>query len=213
MTDTSCEFCIEFDWSENSLFYSLFAQDGVKSRVIRSSDSCIAIAGLGALTEGYILLLPKKHYLSLSQLPKEELVEFVNFKQELLSLMGKFYQGLICFEHGAVSNERRGGACVDHAHLHVCPCPADLSLQLDEHFQKRSVESISDLHLLDKPYLFYENQNGYKLVYNVPDKIESQYVRRLWANSLGLSDQWDWAIWIGKQNILNTLRKLSNIRQ
>jgi len=215
MSDGSeCEFCVEFELPEASLFCNLFSEYGVKSRVIHESKSYVAIAGLGALTEGYVLLLPKKHYLSLSHLSSDEIAEFDDFKRDSLSLVNEFYHNLICFEHGAASNNRKGGSCLDHAHLHVCPCPTDLSLQIDERFQSIPIDSIMGIHSFakDKPYLYYENQKSQKFVYILPDKIESQYVRRLWATSLGLPDQWDWAISIGTQNILNTLKNLVNIK-
>jgi len=207
----SCEFCIEILEPENSYFYKLFSKYGFQSRIIKDDQGFIAIAGLGALTEGYILLLPKEHYISLSYLPLQELVLLEKFKSKIEQLINKEYPNLIAFEHGAASNKRLGAACLDHAHLHICQCPVDLSHQIDNRFPvKTRVKNLLKLsEFRGQPYLYYENQNGEKYIYCIPDQIESQYMRRLWAKSLNMADMWDWGTFIGEDDIINTLKRLN----
>ncbi len=211
MRDNNCEFCIEFETPKKSAFYRLFSKYNLSSRIIYETTSYVALAGLGALSDGYILLLPKKHYLSLASLPKDEIIEFELFKEEVTERIRSEYNNLICFEHGAVSSKIRAGCCIDHAHLHVCPCPIDLSPLIDILFKKQHLTRLWELNSFAKkkiPYLFYENQEGHMFTYLIEGELEPQFLRRLWAEALGLQDQWDWAVFIGEQNIIRTLKKL-----
>lgn len=212
-SETDCEFCLEFANPEGSFFCNLFESYGLKNRVLEETDLFIAIAGLGALVEGYVLILPKDHYTCLSQLSTFETARLVDFKKIIMDRMRLCYSDLICFEHGAVSGHKRGGACLDHAHLHICPCPTDLSFNIQTDFAANQIETLYDLGSLlngtdNQPYVFYENQSGKMKMYFVPDQIKSQYMRRLWASALGMSSRWDWAAYIGEDNILNTIGKM-----
>jgi diadenosine tetraphosphate (Ap4A) HIT family hydrolase len=87
MLETTCEFCIEISSPRKSRFYKLFSQFNLETRILLEDRDNIAIPGLGALAEGYVIVLPKKHYISLSYLPEGELAQFDSFKQAAVSLV------------------------------------------------------------------------------------------------------------------------------
>lgn len=208
MIDISCEFCIEIDKPSESYFYKLFSSKGIQSRVLLEDSRFIAIPGLGSLTDGYVLLLPKQHSISLAYLTPDFLNEMDDLKSRILDFMKRFYPRIFCFEHGAASNTCRAGACVDHAHLHICPCTTDIEGEIDSSFEKVSLNTMSELKQFSEkntPYIFFENQDGKKWAYLLPSRVESQYMRRIWAKALGKQDDWDWAVFTCYENILKTI--------
>ncbi|UCE72882.1 MAG: hypothetical protein JSV56_07550, partial [Methanomassiliicoccales archaeon] len=62
------------------------------------------------------------------------------------------------------------------------------------------------------PYLFYENQEGRLFVYEIPQRLESQYMRRLWARSISMPDQWNWVVFPFEDKMLATIQYFQNQR-
>ncbi|MBP7960753.1 MAG: hypothetical protein KA003_02215 [Caldilineaceae bacterium] len=209
MSSDNCEFCLEFEKPKESFFHKLFSKYDISTRIIHQDSENIAIAGLGALTEGYVLLLPRKHSIAFSYLSTNELQGFETFMHNVLEILTEKYGELVCFEHGAASDSIRGGSCVDHAHLHICPSSVDLRTHLDGQFKHDEIESLLDLQSFaqhGRPYLFYQDQFGDKFVYHIPSQIESQYIRRVYAEAIGKPHEWDWSLFIGEEDILNTIK-------
>jgi diadenosine tetraphosphate (Ap4A) HIT family hydrolase len=183
---------------------------GQSSDVIMEAEALLVVAGLGALTEGYVLLLPKAHYLSIGKLPQDEMSELVRVKDAVGSLIKRLYGQVVFFEHG-MSSSNRGGGCTEHAHLHVCPCSTDFRPYLRCNFPERQISHLSELSEIaqaDIPYLFYENVTGAKFVYPLSEHIPSQYLRKVWAQCVGKPQEWNWAEHIGEDNIARTIQRL-----
>jgi diadenosine tetraphosphate (Ap4A) HIT family hydrolase len=211
-----CTFCNQYIWGTTPNFWAINwgKKYGQTSDVICESDHNLAVAGLGALSEGYVLLVPKAHYLSVAQLPEPMVEDLERLKQHIRSAIGKIYASAVFFEHGAVTENKRGGACIDHVHVHAFPCQIDLRQFLQKDFPETRIQSLKELKLfaeINQPYIFYENQLGEMFVYETPAQIPSQYIRRRWAEALGRSDEWDWALFIGENEVTNTITKLKNL--
>ena len=74
---------------------------------------------LGPATRGHALILPKKHYADLFELPKEEAKKAVALAKKLLPAMKK---GLKCDGIQLVQNNgEAAGQTVFHYHLHMIP--------------------------------------------------------------------------------------------
>lgn len=77
------------------------------------------ILDLGPATRGHALILPKKHYADLFELPKEEAKKAVALAKKLLPAMKK---GLKCDGIQLVQNNgEAAGQTVFHYHLHMIP--------------------------------------------------------------------------------------------
>jgi len=93
-----------------------------------SNDEFIAIASIGALVEGWSLIIPKAHQLSMRTLYANYM--FADLVCSVLPSIVYHYGPLIAFEHGA-NKEGSITACgTDHAHLHLVPMGESL---LTEH--------------------------------------------------------------------------------
>lgn len=211
MRETDCTFCDEIKNPYACEFRSYISSEELDSRVIASSDNFLALAGLGAIRAGYILMLPKPHFLSFAYLDPAMMKEAQKFKEEIRQIICKKYGEPIIFEHGDVDKQlEKPGNCIDHAHLHFYPSENDLFLQLSNKFKFSRVKKLMDLRLmqtLNQPYIYYEKgEKGFSFLIN--KNLPSQYMRRLFMEAEGRPDEWDWSVFVGKEYILRTVNEL-----
>src|SRR5579862_8951840 len=83
------------------------------------SPNFVAVPSLGALVEGWLLLIPKCHVLSLGSLPDSTHEELNEFKEFLYAALIQCYGSASAFEHGPIIEKSAVGCGVDHAHLHI----------------------------------------------------------------------------------------------
>ena len=209
-----CEFCTEFSGylDDNSPIRKIFGPPLSGSpRLLYETDDFAVIVGLGQIVEGYLLILPKRHYFSMAFLSEELLQKLEELKIDTRKKMKSVYGDVVFFEHGATSGSNGAGRCVDHAHLHVLPLQINIENKLANDLNGEEMMSYSNgLRLRaenDQPYLYYENQHGKKFIFDVYN-LKSQYLRKVIALELGLKERWDWGVWWGEKEMLNTLGKL-----
>lgn len=174
-----------------------------------------AIVGLGALTPGYILLIPNKHYETISQINGEEWDDFLFLKSIIFRHISTFYGGAIFFEHGALSTCRvPSGACVDHAHLHAIPTlEKKFEDEIPTEFTRTKLTSMEELHkfsLNTDRYLFLENSNGEKYVYESKNPVPPQFFRRIWAGLVDRPEEFDFVLFPEFQNMLATYKNFKD---
>ena len=162
------------------------------------NDEFIAISSIGALVEGWTLVLSKKHQFSMRTAYRSDL--FDDFLNRLLPVLINHYGSLIAFEHGA-NKEGSITACgTDHAHLHLVPSSQSLLGDMQKSgllWEKCRVSEISTKSGVNE-YLFYyeiglekawKDPLGYLHVLKQP---VSQYFRQAIARQKGLLDVSDY---------------------
>jgi diadenosine tetraphosphate (Ap4A) HIT family hydrolase len=167
---------------------------------------------LGQIVEGYLLIVPKAHFISMAHLPDTLFSELIEVKEHIRTLLTDAYATPLTFEHGPMSETERGGCCVDHAHFHVVPTNVDLLASLQSRFQGHHILELTDVkQQLNKrvPYLYYETQAGVAYIFDAP-VVESQFLRRQLAKEVGVPDEWDWAVYPGVDRIKSTLALLQH---
>ncbi len=155
------------------------------------NDAFIAVASIGALIEGWSLIIPKKHQLSMkATYNRPELEDIMD--QVIPSIVRK-YRPLIAFEHGS-NREGSITACgTDHAHLHLVPFSESLIPSLENsnlHWVKCHASEIAS-RVGNNEYLFYSEVGtkdewrrhiGYL---HILERPISQYFRQLIAARTG----------------------------
>jgi diadenosine tetraphosphate (Ap4A) HIT family hydrolase len=167
-----------------------------EDEIIDESENFYAKAALGHFIFGYTLIVSKEHLLSFAHLPEHLFTELETFKEGVLDKLHNLCRHPISImEHGAINRCRRGGACIDHAHLHLMPLAADLYPILSRSFSFGELKCISELQRFkdtQNPYLYYQREgfrgHGVKLTQDVP----SQLLRRIACQALGTPELWDW---------------------
>lgn len=198
--DRDCTFCNEIHGYQEDNFYQMYLRDeftknGLKSRIVAETSNFLLLPMVGALVPGYLLLLPKEHYLSFSHLPNELLDEAMMIKQIMKEIFQKEYTTPVFFEHGPMSMRRSGGCCSRHAHLHIVAVDVDVSVDLgNAAFAVRGMDNFCDIRKQserDVPYLYYENQLGEKIIMDAPN-VYPQYIRCLIAKRLDKIELSSW---------------------
>ena len=167
-----------------------------EDEIIDESDNFYAKAALGHFVFGYTLIISKEHFPSFAYVPEYLFPELEAFRNTVLGKLHDICQHPITImEHGAISRCQRGGACIDHAHLHLMPLVADLYPILSEKFSFGELGSISGVRRFRDeqiPYLYYQREglrsHGVALAQDVP----SQILRRIACQALGTPELWDW---------------------
>jgi diadenosine tetraphosphate (Ap4A) HIT family hydrolase len=181
--------------------------------ILLDADDVVVVPAVGSFRDGYVVLVPRAHVPSFGHLP-EDLDEAVDRTWAVVAraLTGTYGGGVLGFEHGAVGFRRRGGVCSDHAHQHVLPVPAGLTV---------AEEFARELGARDVPfgvaarraaagrgtgYLWLADASGRCLV-STSSAGRSQYFRRLVAARLGRPD-WDWHAYPGADSMRRTVTAL-----
>ena len=158
---------------------------------IASNDEFVAVASIGALVEGWTLIIPKTHQLSMINVYRSSI--FADFVGSVLSPLNQQYGPLIAFEHGANKDGSMTGCGTDHAHLHLVPLGESLLTGLQssglQWVQCHASEIASRSE--EDEYLFYTELNNNEVwqdpvgYLHVLEDPSSQFFRRLIANRRG----------------------------
>lgn len=158
---------------------------------IASNDEFVAVASIGALVEGWTLIIPKTHQLSMKNVYRSSI--FIDFVGSVLSPLNNHYGPLIAFEHGANKDGSMTGCGTDHAHLHIVPLDESLLPDLQSsglQWVECHTSEIASMSM-ENEYLFYselkenevwQNPVGYL---HILEKPTSQFFRRLIGNRIG----------------------------
>jgi diadenosine tetraphosphate (Ap4A) HIT family hydrolase len=195
-------------------------RDTLPSRTLCETGHFIVIASLGQITEGYLLILTKRHYPSMAHLPARYFPELEALQKQIRRALSDRYQPPVTFEHGpmpshtiSASPAEGGGACVDHAHFHMVPTDVEIHTPLKREYPCRQIKDYAELkEQADRnaPYFLVETREGDRLVFDAPN-APSQYLRRLLAAGLGVPQRWNWRSFPESDRVVSTVHSLRNI--
>jgi len=195
-----CDFCQESQYvpqatggGSRRVLYDLSG-----SRLIERNSVYEAIAGLGALTYGYVLIAPRRHVLSLGELAVADLSATFKAAWRLAAEIYTVYNlKTVIVEHGSSGLAETGSsACIVHGHIHLFPVPEHIDVTRFALLGGKEVSDLAELRSTAaerRNYYFAagEPRRGYL---HVNPHIRSQHARRIWAELVGLPEEWDWAM-------------------
>jgi len=202
-----CPYCEELE-------KGYFEVEGEKlgRRILFESSNFVVFPSLGQIVEGYLIIATKNHYIGLGEIPTELVGELGKIKNKVKEVLSRFYVAPIFFEHGTVSENKKGGCCIEHAHLHAIPVSVDIFEDLTKNFKPIKISNFFSLkNQFEKkvPYFYYENQKGERYLFELFNIVPSQYLRQLVAVKINSKDKWDWKNYFGLDEMKNTLDKLA----
>jgi ATP adenylyltransferase len=177
------------------------------------SENFVALPSLGALVRGWLLLVPRQHYISMGALPGPLVTEMQEMKQLLCSVAQENYGQPCIFEHGPSMANCAVGCGVDHAHLHVVPVPFDLAsavvpfVPADATWSKAGIEECRGAFLSGKDYLYLEQPAGIGRIIS-HRALGSQLFRRAIASGVGVKNRFDWREYPELPNVMATIEKV-----
>jgi diadenosine tetraphosphate (Ap4A) HIT family hydrolase len=183
------------------------------NRPLFESLNFVALPSVGALVEGWLLLVPKRHFISLGGLPGSLLAEFGEFKELLCSVLGQCYGTVSAFEHGPTAAGRALGCGVDHAHLHLVPLLFDLSNEIlplmpsGAAWKPAGIDDCRAAYLRGEDYLYFEQPIGSGRI-ATHDRFGSQLFRRAVASHIGIPQQYNWREFEQEPIVMATIRRI-----
>ena len=208
----------------NHEFTSRFAVDAYSSTrelwdvPIFESKSFVALPTVGALVEGWILVVPRKPALSMATLPASLFSQLEQFLDGIVPIIEAEYGLVTMFEHGPSTKAQPIGCGVDYAHLHLVPCAKDLFTDVAitaKNIRWTELENLADIReqtkYLDGYWLLQQSYKKGPLYAGVctDGTPVSQLFRRAIAHALGTPELYDWKAFLGKELIISTIDRFS----
>ncbi|MGM9685256.1 MAG: HIT family protein [Bacteroidaceae bacterium] len=163
--------------------------------IFLKNDEFFAISSIGALVEGWTLIVPRKHCCSMKDIYGSK--RFVEFANEIAKALKACYGPIVAFEHGP-NREGSDTSCgTDHAHIHFVPYHS-LAKQLDHigmNWKTCRADEIKDI-VGNSEYLFYVEVGGKweKSIgrVHILEKPISQFFRKVIADDMGISEKYSY---------------------
>jgi ATP adenylyltransferase len=199
-----------------SMLKNFFERTDYNTPVYESSNF-VVIPTLGALIEGWLLIVPKVFYLNFSHLPSDQLEEVSQVINHLEERFLPLFEasGTVVFEHGPSYTHSTAGCGVDYAHLHWIPTGFDLKQGVSEflnlNFDWKTVDSLAEVKantMTGQDYLYLRDQSGNSFL-TCREDVPSQTFRKVIAHYLNKPEQFDWKDNFGSQNINSVYSKLN----
>jgi ATP adenylyltransferase len=196
---------------------NFFERVEFNTRVIESKNF-VVVPTLGAMIEGWMLIVPRDFHLNLAQLKPHLFDELDSVIQQTeLIIRKKFHTPTVLFEHGPTAIGSTAGCSVDYAHLHVVPTEFDLLgglrrfLGLEYDWQAvQNLMALSHRRVECNDYLYFRNQSGNHFL-TLQKDIPSQLFRKVIANYLGKPNSYDWKQFPEMKKIRNTIEKIQDV--
>ncbi len=186
------------------------------NRPLLESPNFVVLPSLGSLVEGWLLIVPKRHHISMGALPVELAEEMLSLKRFVASQLSPRYGALCAFEHGPSDVLRRVGCGVDHAHLHIVPLAFDLAeaaapfMPSDAPWTQGGWEQCNAAFRNGRDYLYVEQPIGSGRI-AVHDAFGSQVFRKVIAARVGIPEQFNWREYPQPDLVSRTIRAVGRI--
>ena len=171
--------------------------------ILYESDNYIVLPGLGAFFEGYVMIVPKKHVMSMAELAEEsdELYEeFLRVLNDMRFILESIYhKKIFVFECGS----GKGGAgkhttSIVHAHVHMAPSDIPVLKSVQKSglhpglIHPRSLKNYGEY-----PYMLYIDQEDTWYIVSDPDTyFPRQHPRQILADHMGLEEgKYNWRVY------------------
>lgn len=105
--------------SEEQCVFCKIVSGKIPAEIVKKSNSFIAIKDIKPKAEGHLLIVPKKHYVTLLDLPNNLGEELLQFSKSLAGEILEKKQG--DGFNFVMNNLAPAGQVVMHAHLHIIP--------------------------------------------------------------------------------------------
>jgi len=180
------------------------------------SKNFVVLPSLGALVEGWLLVVPKEHFICIGAIPQSFMAEMQMIQERLYAVVQEHYGNVCAFEHGPNRANAKVGCGVDHAHLHVAPVAFDLvsavaSFLPDEaRWAEAGLEECRAAFNRGEDYLYLEQPIGVGRI-ATHQNFGSQLFRRAIANYEGVSDHYNWRDYPQLANVTATINKLRSL--
>lgn len=166
--------------------------------ILYESKNFYVVPGLGAFFDGYVMIVPKAHIMSIAEVNEEIFDEFLQVLNDWRFILESVYQKKIfVFECG--SGQNGGGkhaTSIVHAHVHLAPTDMPVLTCVQKSGLHPALIEPNDL-LKDYgkyPYMLYIDQNDNWFITSDPETyFPRQHPRQILADYMGLGpEEYNW---------------------
>lgn len=166
---------------------------------IIENDDFFLLSSIGAMIEGWTLVIPKKHEYSMkSSYLNTKFYEFIN---ESINLIKDIYSvdKVIVFEHGANKFGSATACGTNHCHIHIVPLKDSLLEEINGvfGFEKTTFGNVNQL-VQESEYLLYADVDSLskdtECYVHMLEKPTSQFFRRIIAEKLGCPEEYNYKV-------------------
>lgn len=185
---------------------------------IAATRNFFVVPSLGSTVEGWLLVVPKCHALSTSELSVTLLGELDGLVSLLHAILERLWGRTVLFEHGAGSNHSPLGCGVNHAHLHLVPTAVKLREAAEEAMAASSgkgacveVDRLCELNgtvRCGAEYLFFREDDCHGVIL-YPRRAASQFFRRAIALEAGCPERFDYRKYPLVHNAIATRQRIA----
>lgn len=205
---------------EYSRFGKLLSSTGVGEgniwdTVLDETENFICVPTKGSLVVGWVLIIPKRPFLSLAELNLPLRIELQNFVKKISSVLTEKFGPITIFENGPDVKGSLVGCGMDHAHLHIVPLKFDLcdkalekSAEIDAKWKPYDNGQPLDHVSENCAYIYIQNASG-KFIVSQNFVPQSQFLRRIIAQNLFVPNKWDYSEHPYVDNIAVTINMMA----
>ena len=194
----NCTLCTEINGGRS--LHADFYPERSGSRYLIQERDWVVMPTIGPIVVGHILMVARRHVSSSLNSNAAELESGSTMLNRISKKISTdFSQDVVVFEHGeAFCDQKRAGACIDHAHLHVAPVSRLFVPYLQSQFDQWLVsDTLCGLReaLRERPYILIGAVTHGTVLFlgRVCDgTIPSQYLRLQLAMFVGEQQRWNW---------------------
>lgn len=165
--------------------------------ILYESENFYVVPGLGAFFDGYVMIVPKEHVMSIAELNQEHFEEFLQVLNDFRFILESVYnKKIFVFECG--SGKNGGGkheTSIVHAHVHLAPTdmPVLKSVQ-NSGLHPALIEPDDLLDYGEYPYILYVDQMDHWFITSDPKTyFPRQHPRQVLADYMGLGpNEYNW---------------------
>lgn len=181
--------------------------------VLFQTQNFLVVPTVGALVEGWFLIVTKNHFLSMGAINPELRSELLQIKEFVCEAVLECYGDVAVFEHGPSRLGQSVGCGVDHAHLHILPAPRSLIDDIPcvaeaslEWLPVDGMNSTQGYFLSGTPYLYVEQPLGNASIADAT-AAPSQLFRKVVAHQIGSPVRFDWRDHPIESNVVATVTR------
>lgn len=179
----------------------------VENTIIEETEDFLVLPTVGAITEGYVLIIPKEHVNSMCELKEHNKLNCLieKYREIFKKVFGKYP---IVFEHGTGRlDSNSSSSSVTHAHIHVVDHNYKDERKIIKELNLKEVSEEEFFKNKGKSYISYISPNGVRYITHNFSAV-SQQMRIYIADDLQLKEEYNWRKFCFNENIEKTIKKL-----
>ena len=183
------------------------------NRIILETENFVVLPTVGCFQIGYLLIVPKLHYLCFGEFNKQLFIELDGIINKISRYIKKTTgKDNIIFEHGTRDISKLTSTSIMHAHIHIMPFEGSFINFLPVDCKLKTIGGFADLAKENDNYLFLRDTNNVNYIV-INNEYPSQFFRRIACKALGITECWDWRSHEFSENMKITLDFYKNIHE